>query len=80
MLTFALAYSSSPPIGANMMPTMKNSGRTVFGVKMGLLRVVSRHLARCRGALCIIRTAMPSSAAAGMPYLKPVSIALLCAT
>jgi hypothetical protein len=37
-LTFALAYRSSPPIGANMTPTMKNSGRTVFGVKMGLSR------------------------------------------
>jgi hypothetical protein len=33
-----LAYSRSPPMGANMTPTMKNSGRTVFGVKMGLAR------------------------------------------
>jgi hypothetical protein len=38
MLTCALAYKSSPPMGANMTPMMKNSGSTVFGVKMGLSR------------------------------------------
>lgn len=38
-LTMALDQSSSPPIGAKMMPTAKKSGRTVLGVRMGLKRV-----------------------------------------
>lgn len=37
-LTWALAYKSNPPIGAKMMPTIKNKGRTVLGVSMGLYR------------------------------------------
>jgi hypothetical protein len=37
MRTRELAYSSRPPIGAKMTPTRKNRGRTVLGVKMGLL-------------------------------------------
>lgn len=39
VMTFSLAYMRSPPMGANMSPTIKNSGRTVFGVKMGLSQV-----------------------------------------
>jgi hypothetical protein len=35
-LTMALDQSKRPPIGAKMMPTAKNSGRTVFGVRIGL--------------------------------------------
>jgi hypothetical protein len=49
-------------MGANMTPTIKKSGRTVFGVKMGLSHpgqpspcTLGRHSAR---------TAMPSVAAA----------------
>lgn len=34
--TCELAYINNPPIGANMMPIMKKSGRTVLGVKIGL--------------------------------------------
>jgi len=41
-------------MGANMMPTMKNIGRTVFGVRMGLRRQLplshwhsSMHLLPC---------------------------------
>jgi len=33
--TVALAQSSSPPIGAKMMPTAKKSGKTVLGVRIG---------------------------------------------
>jgi hypothetical protein len=29
------AYSNSPPSGPNMIPTAKNKGRTVLGVRMG---------------------------------------------
>ena len=39
-LTCELAYSSRPPIGANMIPTMKKRGRTVLGVRIGLHDVV----------------------------------------
>ena len=35
-LTIALAHSSNPPMGANIMPTTKKSGSTVFGVRIGL--------------------------------------------
>ena len=38
-LTWELAYNKRPPIGAKMMPIMKKSGRTVFGVKIGLIQV-----------------------------------------
>ena len=34
--TCALAHKSRPPMGANMRPTMKKRGRTVFGVRIGL--------------------------------------------
>ena len=34
--TCALAHSSRPPIGANIMPTAKKRGRTVLGVRIGL--------------------------------------------
>ena len=66
-LTRELAYSSSPPMGANMTPTMKKRGRTVFGVKMGLLPrgqlpVHAVHV-RCT------HTATPSIAAAETQYL-----------
>ena len=48
-LTMSLAYSSSPPIGAKMIPTMKKIGKTVLGVRMGLCRLFSRWSAgrRC---------------------------------
>lgn len=36
MLTCALAQTSTPPMGANIMPTINRSGRTVLGVRMGL--------------------------------------------
>lgn len=48
-------------MGANMMPTMKNRGRTVFGVKMGLLpcdqyycstaRILGAHILPCLQSL-----------------------------
>ncbi|RUP43261.1 hypothetical protein BC936DRAFT_137421 [Jimgerdemannia flammicorona] len=34
-LTILLAYSSRPPMGAKISPTMKKVGSTVLGVKMG---------------------------------------------
>lgn len=34
--TDALAHNNRPPMGAKMTPTMKKSGRTLFGVRMGL--------------------------------------------
>lgn len=53
-------------MGANMTPTMKKSGRTVFGVKMGLRSCQpSQLVARAAGA----PTATPLVAAAGMQYL-----------
>jgi len=39
-LTSELAQSSNPPMGANMMPMAKNSGKTVLGVRIGLSEVV----------------------------------------
>ena len=35
----ALDQSNSPPIGANMMPIAKKIGRTVLGVRIGLLGI-----------------------------------------
>jgi hypothetical protein len=35
-LTWALAHNKTPPIGANMMPITKKSGKTDLGVKIGL--------------------------------------------
>lgn len=35
-LTSLLAYSSKPPIGANMIPMAKKRGSTVLGVRIGL--------------------------------------------
>ncbi len=35
-LTCALAYSNSPPIGANTIPMAKKRGSTVLGVRIGL--------------------------------------------
>lgn len=35
-LTKELAQRSSPPIGAKTIPMAKKSGRTVFGVRIGL--------------------------------------------
>lgn len=65
--TLALAYSSNPPMGANITPTMKNRGRTVFGVKMGLSpRGQSQNQSTNRFS---VHTAMPSTAAAGRQYL-----------
>ena len=39
-LTCELAYSKRPPIGANIIPTMKKRGRTVLGVRIGLRIIV----------------------------------------
>jgi len=54
-------------MGANITPTMKNNGRTVFGVKMGL----SQHCQHSSNAIysCWAHTAMLSVAAAGMRCL-----------
>jgi len=46
-LTMALDQSKRPPIGAKMMPTAKNSGRTVFGVRIGLEDVNARTFSHC---------------------------------
>jgi hypothetical protein len=43
-LTIALDQSRRPPIGAKTMPTAKKSGRTVFGVSMGLKDVNVRSV------------------------------------
>ena len=37
--TLALAHNSRPPMGANMMPMAKKMGRTVLGVRIGLVEV-----------------------------------------
>lgn len=34
--TWELAQSRTPPIGANIIPTVKKNGRTVLGVRIGL--------------------------------------------
>jgi hypothetical protein len=59
-------------MGANMTPTMKKSGRTVFGVRMGLLQ----RCQRASHAVCpaCTHTAMPSIVAAGTRYLCAVSM------
>lgn len=36
--TRELAQRRTPPIGANITPTMKNRGRTLLGVKIGLVK------------------------------------------
>ena len=41
--TSELAHINSPPIGANIIPTAKKSGRTVFGVRMGLQNTVDQY-------------------------------------
>ena len=43
-LTWALAHIRIPPRGANMMPTMKKSGKTLFGVRIGLFEERLRSL------------------------------------
>jgi hypothetical protein len=48
-LTIALDHSRSPPTGANIMPTAKNRGRTVLGVRIGLYWVSAPRLARVEG-------------------------------
>jgi hypothetical protein len=35
-LTCELAHRRTPPIGAKITPTTKNSGNTLFGFKIGL--------------------------------------------
>ena len=50
--TWALAHNRSPPSGANMMPTVKNKGKTVFGVRIGLflqklIHPFHQHPLRC---------------------------------
>jgi len=51
--TVELAHNSNPPMGANMMPTAKKMGRTVFGVRMGLRRVnFEPRRARLRATYC----------------------------
>ena len=37
--TCELAYSNSPPMGANIIPMAKNRGSTVLGVRIGLVLV-----------------------------------------
>lgn len=39
LITVELAQSSSPPIGAKMIPNAKKIGRTVLGVRIGLVQV-----------------------------------------
>jgi len=55
-LTNELAYNSSPPMGANMMPTTKKRGRTVFGVRIGLS---PRSQCRCPGPYTFIAHILP---------------------
>lgn len=50
--TWALAYKSRPPIGANIIPMTKKRGSTVLGVRIGLLETVRRR----RGAIGISET------------------------
>ena len=52
-LTRSLAMSRTPPMGANMTPMMKKSGRTVFGVKMGLS---PRGQCWCPVSICALHT------------------------
>lgn len=59
-------HTNSPPIGANIRPTRKKSGRTVLGVRIGLLVLVTRIARDQKGAS---RTAMLSSAVVEKRYL-----------
>jgi len=65
-LTFELAYNSNPPIGANMTLIAKNSGRTVFGVRIGLRSFVSSS---CAVLQTIPLTARPSAVVDETQYL-----------
>lgn len=53
-------------MGAKMMPMMKNKGRTVLGVRMGL----SLSALYPVSAESLLHTATPSSAVAGTRYLS----------
>lgn len=70
-LTTALAYSNPPPIGANIIPIMKKSGRTVFGVRIGLdFRPGQQNSLCTRFAILSLLTAMLSVAVGEMQYLR----------
>lgn len=48
--TCELAYRSRPPMGAKMMPMEKKRGRTVFGVRIGLVCGQHRGFAQWEGS------------------------------
>jgi len=79
VITCELAQSKRPPMGANIIPTMKNRGRTVFGVRIGLRRNSNQlHSVGCIGGNWKQRTARPSIAVAETQYLyNEVSSALV---
>lgn len=56
-------------MGAKMMPMEKKRGRTVFGVRIGLIRGQRRAFAPREGAHLGQLTAMPSAAAVEMQCL-----------
>lgn len=41
-LTCELAQRRTPPIGANITPTTKNNGSTLFGVRIGLFEALEK--------------------------------------
>jgi hypothetical protein len=68
--TCELAHSNSPPSGAKMTPTAKNSGRTVLGVRMGC----QAFRRCCRKAVSMLSwsmavRALESAAVSGSTYL-----------
>ena len=69
-LTCALAHSRTPPIGANIIPTTKKRGNTLFGVRIGLVDVRQQEK-KTRFAVRSSRapTARPSSVVVWKRYL-----------
>lgn len=47
-LTCELAQRRTPPIGANITPTTKNNGNTLFGVRIGLCGTLEKVVVALR--------------------------------
>jgi len=76
MYTIELAHNSRPPKGAKMTPRTKKIGRTVFGVRMGL---VAQAIGSAGGQMglsqrSMLLTAMPLNVVDEKQYLIWISI------
>lgn len=82
--TDALAHSSRPPMGAKMMPTAKNMGKTVLGVRIGChafnrccLNAVSARVSTSHGRISQRPTGRPPRLGLLLVLLLLVDLPLL---